>query len=214
MAKNKFDPNTFLATIVASRKFVLYPKKQPIYTQGDNADAVFYIQAGKVKLTVVSKTGKEATIGILGERDFFGEGSLAAQALRMGAATALTDCSVLRIEKKAMMEALHRQHEVSDMFVAYLLARNIRYEEDLVDQLFNSSEKRLARILLLLAHFGKEGKPETVVPKISQEALAEMIGSTRSRVSFFMNRFRKLGFIHYNGGLQVHSSLLNVVLHD
>ncbi|MGA7363933.1 MAG: Crp/Fnr family transcriptional regulator [Candidatus Sulfotelmatobacter sp.] len=214
MAKNKFDPNTFLATIGASRKFVLYPKKQPIYTQGDNADAVFYIQAGKVKLTVVSKTGKEATIGILGERDFFGEGSLAAQALRMGAATALTDCSVLRIEKKAMMEALHRQHEVSDMFVAYLLARNIRYEEDLVDQLFNSSEKRLARILLLLAHFGKEGKPETVVPKISQEALAEMIGSTRSRVSFFMNRFRKLGFIHYNGGLQVHSSLLNVVLHD
>ena len=193
---------------------MLFPKKQTIFTQGDSADAVFYVQTGKVKLSVVSKTGKEATIGILGEGDFFGEGSLAGQALRMGSAIAMTDCAVLRIDKKAMMEALHREHEVSDMFVAYLLARNIRYEEDLVDQLFNSSEKRLARILLLLAHFGKEGKPETVVPKISQEMLAEMIGTTRSRVSFFMNRFRKLGFIHYNGGLQVHSSLLNVVLHD
>jgi CRP/FNR family cyclic AMP-dependent transcriptional regulator len=216
MAKNKneFDPSTFLATIGTGRKFVLLPKKQPIFTQGDNADAVFYIQTGRVKLTVVSKTGKEATIGILGARDFFGEGSLEGQALRMGSAAAMTDCAVLRIEKKAMMEALHREHEVSDMFVAYLLARNIRYEEDLVDQLFNSSEKRLARILLLLAHFGKEGKPETVVPKISQEALAEMIGTTRSRVSFFMNRFRKMGFIHYNGGLQVHTSLLSVVLHD
>ncbi|MGA7892929.1 MAG: Crp/Fnr family transcriptional regulator [Candidatus Sulfotelmatobacter sp.] len=212
--KHDFDPHAFLATIGRGRKFVLFPKKQHIFTQGDNADAVFYIQTGKVKLTVVSKTGNEATIGILGERDFFGEGSLAGQTLRMGSATAMTDCAVLRIEKKAMMEALHREHEISDMFVGYLLARNIRYEEDLVDQLFNSSEKRLARILLLLAHFGKEGKPETVVPKISQEALAEMIGTTRSRVSFFMNRFRKLGFIHYNGGLQVHSSLLNVVLHD
>ena len=212
--KTEFDPNTFLATIGTGRKFVLFPKKLPVFAQGDNADAVFYIQTGKVKLTVVSKSGKEATIGILGERDFFGEGSLAGQALRMGSAIALTDCSLLRIEKKAMMEALHREHEVSDMFVAYLLARNIRYEEDLVDQLFNSNEKRLARILLLLAHFGKEGKPETVIPKISQEALAEMIGTTRSRVSFFMNRFRKMGFIHYNGGLQVHSSLLNVVLHD
>ena len=175
---------------------------------------MFHIQTGKVKLTVVSKTGKEATIGILREGDFFGEGSLAGQPLRMGSATAMTDCAILRIDKKTMMEALHREHEFSDLFVAYLLARNIRYEEDLVDQLFNSSEKRLARILLLLAHFGKEGKPETVVPKISQEMLAEMIGTTRSRVSFFMNWFRKLGFIHYNGGLQVHSSLLNVVLHD
>ena len=175
---------------------------------------MFYIQTGKVKRTVVSKIGKEATIGILGEGSFFGEGSLAGQALRMGSATAMTDCAVLQIDKRAMMEALHREHEFSDMFVAYLLGRNIRYEEDLVDQLFNSSEKRLARILLLLAHFGKEGTPETVVPKISQEMLAEMIGTTRSRVSFFMNRFRKLGFIHYNGGLQVHSSLLNVVLHD
>ncbi|MFZ0278554.1 MAG: Crp/Fnr family transcriptional regulator [Candidatus Sulfotelmatobacter sp.] len=212
--KNEFDPNTFLATIGTGRKFVLFPKKQRIFAQGDNADAVFYVQTGKVRLTVVSKSGKEATIGILGEKDFFGEGALTAQALRMGSATALTDCAVMRIEKKAMMEALHREHEMSDMFVAYLLARNIRYEADLVDQLFNSSEKRLARILLLLAHFGKEGKPEIVIPKISQEALAEMIGTTRSRVSFFMNRFRKMGFIHYNGGLQVHSSLLNVVLHD
>ncbi len=167
-----------------------------------------------MKLTVVSKTGKEATIGILGEGNFFGEGSLAGQVLRMGSADALADCELLRIDKKAMMDALHREHAFSDMFVAYLLARNIRYEEDLVDQLFNSSEKRLARVLLLLAHFGKEGIPETVVPKISQETLAEMVGTTRSRVSFFMNRFRKLGFIHYNGGLQVHSSLLNVVLHD
>ncbi len=216
MAKKKkeFDPNTFLATISAGRKFVLFPKKQRIFTQGDDADAVFYIQKGKVKLTVVSKNGKEGTIGILGEKDFFGEGSLAGQALRMGSATSLTDCFILRIDRKAMMEALHREHEVSDLFVTYLLARNIRYEADLVDQLFNSTEKRLARILLLLAHFGKEGKPETVVPKISQEALAGMIGTTRSRVSFFMNRFRKMGFIHYNGGLQVHTSLLNVVLHD
>ncbi|MFZ0136724.1 MAG: Crp/Fnr family transcriptional regulator [Candidatus Sulfotelmatobacter sp.] len=216
MAKKKkeFDPNTFLATISAGRKFVLFPKKQRIFTQGDDADAVFYIQTGKVELTVVSKNGKEGTIGILGEKDFFGEGSLAGQALRMGSATSLTDCSILRIDRKAMMEALHREHEVSDLFVTYLLARNIRYEADLVDQLFNSTEKRLARILLLLAHFGKEGRPETVVPKISQEALAGMIGTTRSRVSFFMNRFRKMGFIHYNGGLQVHTSLLNVVLHD
>jgi CRP/FNR family transcriptional regulator, cyclic AMP receptor protein len=209
-----FDPHAFLATIGEGRKIVSFPKKQTIFTQGDPTDAVFYIQTGKVRLTVVSSDGKEATIGILGDGEFFGEGALAGQALRMGSATAMTDCAVLRIDKKAMMRALHREHAFSDMFVAYLLARNIRYEEDLVDQLFNSSEKRLARILLLLAHFGKEGKPETVVPKISQEMLAEMIGTTRSRVSFFMNRFRKLGFIHYNGGLQVHSSLLNVVLHD
>jgi CRP-like cAMP-binding protein len=212
--KRDFDPHAFLATISEGRKLVLFPRKQTIFAQGDTADAVFYIQTGKVKLTVVSKNGKEATIGILGDGDFFGEGGLAGQLLRMSSATAMTDCAVLRIDKKAMMEALHREHGFSDLFVAYLLARNIRYEEDLVDQLFNSSEKRLARILLLLAHFGKEGKPETVVPKISQEMLAEMVGTTRSRVSFFMNRFRKLGFIHYNGGLQVHSSLLHVVLHD
>ena len=212
--KREFDPNTFLATIGDGRKILAVPKNQSIFTQGDTADAVFYIRTGKVKLTVVSKAGKEATIGILKEGDFFGEGALAGQMVRMGSATAMTDCEVLRVNKKAMMEAVHGEHAFSDMFVAYLLARNIRYEEELVDQLFNSSEKRLARVLLLLAHFGKEGIPETVIPKISQETLAEMIGTTRSRVSFFMNRFRKLGFIHYNGGLQVHSSLLNVVLHD
>ncbi len=212
--KPEFDPNTFLATIGTGRKSLAVPKKRTIFRQGDGADAVFYIQKGRVKLTVVSKTGREATIGILNEGSFFGEGSLAGQLLRMGSAAAMTDCELLRVDKKAMMNALHREHAFSDMFVAYLLARNIRYEEDLVDQLFNSSEKRLARVLLLLAHFGKEGVPESVVPKISQETLAEMVGTTRSRVSFFMNRFRKLGFIHYNGGLQVHSSLLNVVLHD
>lgn len=210
----EFDPNLFLATIGEGRKIVAVPKRQAIFTQGDKADAVFYVQKGKVRLTVVSKGGKEATIGILGEGNFFGEGALAGQLLRMGSAIAFTDCDVLRVEKKAMMDALHREHAFSDLFVTYLLARNIRYEEDLVDQLFNSSEKRLARILLLLAHFGKEGIPAAVVPKVSQETLAEMIGTTRARVSFFMNRFRKLGFIHYNGGLQVHSSLLNVVLHD
>jgi len=212
--KLDFDPLAFLATIGEGRRIVLFPKKQAIFSQGDAADAVFYVQTGKIRLTVVSRTGKEATIRILGEREFFGEGSLAGQSLRMDSATAMTDCALLRIEKKAMMEALHREHAFSDLFVAYLLARNARYEEDLVDQLFNSSEKRLARALLLLANFGKEGKPEKVVTKISQEMLAEMIGTTRSRVSFFMNRFRKMGFIHYNGGLEVHSSLLNVVLHD
>ena len=220
MAKNnrEFDPNTFLATIGEGRKIFSVPKKQIIFAQGDAADAVFYIREGKVRLTVVSQTGKEATIGILNERNFFGEGALAGQVLRMGSAVAMTDCDLLRVGKKAMMDALHREQTFSNMFVAYLLARNIRYEEDLVDQLFNSSERRLARVLLLLAHFGKEGVPETVVPRISQETLAEMVGTTRSRVSFFMNRFRKLGFIHYaggvEGGLQVHSSLLNVVLHD
>ena len=212
--KRDFNPHALLATIGEGRKSVLFPKKQKIFAQGDTADAVFYVQTGKVTLTVVSETGKEATIGILSEGQFFGEACLVGQPLRMLTATTLTDCALLRIDKKVMMEALHREHEVSDMFVAYLLARNIRYEEDLVDQLFNSSEKRLARILLLLAHFGKEGKHEGVVPKISQEVLAEMVGTTRSRVSFFMNRFRKLGFIHYNGGLLVHSSLLNIVLHD
>ena len=207
-----FDPHAFLATIGKGRKVLRFQETSNLRA-GDAADAVFYIQKGRFDSRCI-KAGKEATIGILKDGDFFGEGSLAGQPLRMGSATAMTDCAILRIDKKAMMEALHREHEFSDLFVAYLLARNIRYEEDLVDQLFNSSEKRLARILLLLAHFGKEGTPETVVPKISQETLAEMIGTTRSRVSFFMNRFRKLGFIHYNGGLQVHSSLLNVVLHD
>lgn len=219
MKKNGgFIPGTFLATIGEGRKILTFAKKQMIFSQGDQADAIFYVQKGKVRLTVVSKTGKEATIAIVDEGNFFGEGSLAGQLLRMGSATAMTDCEILRVEKKTMINALHREPALSEMFVAYLLARNIRYEEDLADQLFNSSEKRLARVLLLLARFGKEGVPETVVPKISQETLAEMVGTTRSRVSFFMNRFRKLGFIQYSGGvdgaLQVHSSLLNVVLHD
>jgi CRP/FNR family cyclic AMP-dependent transcriptional regulator len=213
---SKFNTKIFLSTINGGRKIAAFPKKQTIFVQGDSSDAVFYIQKGKVKLSVVSQTGKEATIGILNEGDFFGEGCLTGQPLRLCSATAMTDCSVMRIDKKSMMEVLHREHAFSDMFVAYLLTRNIRHEEDLVDQLFNSSEKRLARILLLLAHFGKEGKPETVIPKLSQETLAEMIGTTRARVSFFMNKFRKLGFVEYDGGsgLQVHSSLLNIVLHD
>jgi CRP/FNR family cyclic AMP-dependent transcriptional regulator len=210
-----FDPMRFLATIGEGRRVVAFCKKDIIFAQGDKADSVFYVQEGKIRLTVVSKIGKEATLGILGEGQFFGEGSLAGQALRMGSATAMTECEVLRIDKKAMTLALHREHKFSDLFVSYLLARNVRYEEDLVDQLFNSSEKRLARLLLLLAHFGKEGVPETVIPKISQDTLAEMIGTTRSRVSFFMNRFRKLGFLDYGGSeLTVHSSLLNIVLHD
>jgi CRP/FNR family cyclic AMP-dependent transcriptional regulator len=210
-----FDPQEFLATIGRGRTVVAIAKKQTVFAQGDAADAIFYIQAGKVRLTVVSKIGKEATLGILSDGQFFGEGSLAGQALRMGSATAMNESELLRIDKKAMMLALHREQTLSDLFVAYLLARNIRYEEDLVDQLFNSSEKRLARLLLLLAHFGKEGAPETVIPKISQETLADMIGTTRSRVSFFMNRFRESGFLDYGeSGLQVHSSLLNVVLHD
>jgi CRP/FNR family transcriptional regulator, cyclic AMP receptor protein len=217
-AKNlsKFDPKTFLSTMDGGRKIAAFPKKQTIFAQGDSSDAVFYIQKGKVKLTVVSQIGKEATIGILNAGDFCGEGCLTGQPLRLCSATAMTDCTVMRIDKKSMMEVLHREPAFSELFVAYLLTRNIRYEEDLVDQLFNSSEKRLARILLLLAQFGKDGKPETVIPKISQETLAEMVGTTRSRVSFFMNRFRKLGFVDYHAGdeLQVHSSLLNIVLHD
>ena len=209
-----FDPNTFLATMGEGRKNLAVSKKQGIFAQGDAADAVFYIQKGRVKLTVVSKVGREATIGILGEGNFFGEGALAGQALRMGSASAMTDCEIQRIEKKAMVAALHREHALSDMFVAYLLGRNIRYEADLVDQLFSDTEKRLARTLVLLAHFGKEGAPETVVPKISQETLAEMVGTTRTRVNLFMNKFKKLGFIKYNGGLQINTSLLSVVLHD
>jgi CRP-like cAMP-binding protein len=213
--KFDFDPSRFLSSIGEGRRVLHFSKRQTVFTQGDATDAVFYIQKGKIKLTVISTNGKEATIGILGDGDFFGEGCLAGQALRTGSASAITTCDVLRIDKQVMMQALHRERKMSDMFVAYLLARNIRYEEDLVDQLFNSSEKRLARILLLLAHFGKEGVPETVIPKISQETLAEMIGTTRSRVSFFMNKFRKLGFVDYGeSGLQVHSSLLNIVLHD
>ena len=211
---SEFSPKDFLATIGIGRKLLSVPKKRAIFSQGDKADAVFYVQKGRVRLSVVSKSGKEATIGIVHEGEFIGEGALAGQVLRMSSANAMTPCELLRVEKKVMMDALHREHSFSHMFVTYLLARNIRFQEDLVDQLFNSSEKRLTRVLLLLARFGKEGVPEPVIPKISQEILAEMIGTTRSRVSFFLNRFRKLGFIHYNGGLAVHSSLLNVVLHD
>jgi CRP/FNR family cyclic AMP-dependent transcriptional regulator len=213
--KHVFDPKSFLASVGEGRKIVAVAKKQTIYAQGAVCDAVFYIQSGTVRLTVVARDGKEATIGILNPGDFFGEGGLAGQSRRMGAAAAMTECELMRIDKKTMMLALHQEHALSDMFTAYLLGRNIRYEADLVDQLFNSSEKRLARILLLLSRFGKESKAEAVIAKISQETLAEMVGTTRSRVNFFMNRFRKLGFVDYCGsGLEVHSSLLNVVLHD
>src|SRR5664279_5346911 len=211
---SKFNPTAFLSTMDSGRKIATFSKKQTIFAQGDSADAVFYVQKGKVKLVVVSKIGKEATIGILNEGDFFGEGCLKGQPLRLCSATAMTDCSVMKIDRKSMIEVLHREHAFSDVFVAYLLARNIRYEEDLVDQLFNSSEKRLARILLLLTHFGKEAKAETILPGINQEHLAQMIGTTRSRVSHFMNKFKKLGFVDYcNTGLTVHSGLLSVVLH-
>jgi CRP/FNR family cyclic AMP-dependent transcriptional regulator len=215
--KPVFDPKIFLAKVGDGRTIADYKNHHAVYTQGDSADAMFYIQKGKIKLTVVSTQGKEAVIGILGLRDFFGEGCLTGQLLRSATATALSDCSIVRLEKRAMIRVLHEEPTFSELFLSYLLSRNMRLEEDLVDQLFNSSEKRLARVLLLLANFGKEGKPEPVIPKISQETLAGIIGTTRSRVSFFMNKFRKLGFIHYNGGLnglEVHSSLLNIVLHD
>ena len=210
----KFSPEDFLTKIGQGRKVVSLPKNRTVFTQGSSCDALFYIQTGKVKLTVVSNKGKEATIGILSAGAFFGEGCLAGQLRRMFSVTTMTDCTLMRIENKAMQEVLRRERALSEMFVTFLLTRNIRYEEDLVDQLFNSSEKRLARILLLLAHFGKEGRKDEVVPKISQETLAEMVGTTRSRVNFFMNKFRKMGFIHYDGGMEIHSSLLNVVLHD
>jgi len=211
-----FNPHTFLSTIGKGREMLSFQKRDPIFAQGDSTDGLFFIQTGKVRLTVVSEAGKEATLGILGEGDFFGEGGLAGQLLRMSSATAMTDCVLLNIERKAMMLAMSLEPKLSATFVKYLLKRNIRYQDDLVDQLFNSSEKRLARILLLMAQFGKEGVSEMSVPRLSQETLAEMVGTTRSRVSFFMNRFRKLGFINYDVGenLHVHSSLLNVVLHD
>jgi CRP/FNR family cyclic AMP-dependent transcriptional regulator len=209
-----FDPQAFLAKIGAGRTLVACQKQHPIFMQGEPADAVFYIQEGQVKLTVVSAQGKEAVIALLEAQAFFGEGCLAGQPLRMATATSLTDCTLMRIEKPAMLRVLRDEPAFSALFMAYLLSRNSRIEADLIDQLFNSSEKRLARVLLLLAHFGKEGTAETVIPKISQETLAEMIGTTRSRVSFFLNKFRKLGFIDYNGDLYVHSSLLNIILHD
>jgi len=213
----QFDPETFLSTVNGGRKIEAFPKKQTIFAQGDSSDAVFYIKEGKVKLTVVSQRGKEATIGILNEGAFFGEGCLTGQVLRLSSATAMTDCTVMKIGKKSMMEVLHREHEFSDLFVAYLLSRNIRYEEDLVDQLFNSSEKRLARVLLLLAHFDEGGDPDVAIPEISHETLAEMVGTTRSRITTFMNKFRALGFVQYDvhgTGLRVHRSLLKVVLED
>ena len=210
-----FDPGAFLAQAGLGRTIVDLKKRQTIFSQGDPAETVFYIQRGKVRLSIISKSGKEATIALLGEGDFIGEQCIASsQPQRMATATAMTEGKVLKIDRKEMVIALHEQHALSDIFVSYLLSRNRRVQEDLIDQLFNSSEKRVARILLLLAKFGKEGVPETVVPRISQEVLAEMVGTTRSRVSFFMNRFRKLGFIEYNGKLQIHSSLLNVILHD
>jgi CRP/FNR family cyclic AMP-dependent transcriptional regulator len=212
--QHAFDPHTFLAKVGAGRAIVACQKQSPIFAQGDVADAVFYIQDGRVMLSVVSARGKEAVIAILEAQTFFGEGCLAGQPRRMAAATAITDCSLMRIEKHVMLRVLHAEPAFSALFVSYLLSRNIRIEEDLIDHLFNSSEKRLARVLLLLAHFGKEGKEELVIPRISQETLAEMIGTTRSRVSFFLNKFRKLGFIDYDGGLHVHSSLLTVVLND
>src|SRR6266852_1432687 len=212
--KPRFDPKTFLTMIGKGKTHSDHPKNQTVFSQGDAAQAIFYVQKGKVKLTVVSQQGKEAVIAILGGGDFFGEGCLAGQLLRMSTVTTLSECSIVRIDKADTVRVLHDEPAFSEMFLHYLLSRNIRIEEDLVDHLFNSSEKRLARVLLLLANFGKEGKPETVIPKMSQETLAEIIGTTRSRVSFFMNKFRKLGFIAYNGHLEVHSLLLNVVLHD
>ncbi len=209
-----FDDKVLRAALPAGRTLREHRKGAVIFTQGDPADAVLFVQRGKVKLTVLSRQGKQAVIALLSPGEFFGEGCLAGQPLRMATATALTDCTVVRLEKGAMVRALHREPVFAEMFTTHLLSRNIRMEEDLVDQLFNSSEKRLARILLLLANFAKEGRPEPVVPKISQEMLAEMVGTTRSRISFFMNKFRKLGFVDYNGGLEVHSSLLHIVLHD
>src|SRR5437773_1327704 len=212
----KFDAGLFLTSVGAGRSTTSYRPQANIFAQGDPADAVFYIEKGNVQLTVVSEHGKEGVIAMPGAGDFFGEGCLAGQPLHIASATAMSNSIIVRIEKETMIRVLHEEPALSEMFMAFLLSRNVQFEADLVDQLFNSSEKRLARILLLLANFGKEGKLETVIPKISQETLAEMVGTTRSRVSFFMNRFRKLGFIDYHAGdtLEVHSSLLNIVLHD
>ena len=218
MAKKRrptFDPKSFLAEAGEGRTVSQYRKDQIVFSQGDPADAVFYIQKGKVKVTVVSDQGKEAVVAILGAGEFCGEGCLAGQPRRIATVRAMTECTIMRLQKTSIVRVLHDEPAFSEMFMSHLLARTIRVEEDLVDQLFNSSEKRLARLLLLLANFGKEGRPEPLIAKISQETLAEMIGTTRSRVSFFMNKFRRMGFLDYNGeGLEVHSSLLNVILHD
>jgi CRP/FNR family transcriptional regulator, cyclic AMP receptor protein len=214
-AKNPaFDAQAFLDSAGVARKVTEFKKKEAIFSQGDPAKNVLYIQKGGVRLSVVNQIGKEAVVAILGPGDFFGEGCLAGQPIRIGSATAIAPTTLLVIEKKEMSRVLHSEHEFSDRFITYMLSRNIRVEEDLVDQLFNSSEKRLARTLLLLARYGEEDKPQKVLAKISQETLAEMVGTTRSRVNFFMNKFRKLGFIKYNGGLHIDTSLLSVVLHD
>jgi CRP/FNR family transcriptional regulator, cyclic AMP receptor protein len=209
-----FDLTSFLERVATGKTVREYRTKQNVFSQGDVADAVFYIQKGKVRITVVSTRGKEAVVAVLDEGNFFGEGCLAGQPLRMSTASVLQPSTIVRVQKTTMVSQLHRDPEFAEIFTTYLLSRSVRMEEDLIDQLFNSSEKRLARALLLLANFGKESSPEAVIPKVSQETLAAMIGTTRSRVSFFMNRFRKMGFIHYNGGLQVHNGLLSVVLHD
>jgi CRP/FNR family transcriptional regulator, cyclic AMP receptor protein len=212
--KPPFDPKAFLSKVDGGRTISDYRKDQIVYGQGDPADCVFFIQSGKVKKTVVSEQGKEAVVALLGTGDFFGEGCLAGESLRLATVSAMTKCVIVRISKGDVTRVIHEEPAFAELFISHLLARNSRVEEDLVDQLFNSSEKRLARTLLLLANFGKEGRPEPIIAKISQETLAEMIGTTRSRVSFFMNRFRKLGLIDYNGQIEVHSSLLNVVLHE
>jgi CRP/FNR family cyclic AMP-dependent transcriptional regulator len=212
--KGAFNAQAFLDSAGVARRVKAFKRAEIVYTQGDAAKSVLYLQEGGVKLSVVSEVGKEAVVAILGPGDFFGEGCLAGQPIRMGTATAITPSTVLVIDKSEMFKVLHEQHALSDRFINFMLARNIRIEEDLIDQLFNSSEKRLARTLLLLARYGKEDEPHGLVPKVSQETLAEMVGTTRSRVNFFMNKFRKLGFIKYNGGLQINTSLLSVVLHD
>jgi CRP/FNR family cyclic AMP-dependent transcriptional regulator len=209
-----FNVKTFLSTVNGGRTVKAYRKNEKIFSQGDPADAVFYIQEGKVKVCVISEAGKEAVVALHGNEDFFGEGCLSGQPLRLATVAAMTECVIMRLDKAAVLRVLRDEPKFSEAFMAFLLARKARVEEDLVDQLFNSSEKRLARALLLMANFGKEGKPEPVIAKISQETLAEIIGTTRSRVSTFMNKFRELGFINYNGVLEVHNSLLNVVLHD
>jgi CRP/FNR family transcriptional regulator, cyclic AMP receptor protein len=212
--KRPFDVSDFLSKMDGGRTLQTFRKNQKVFAQGDPADAVFYVQEGSVKVFVISEQGKEAVVALHDKGDFLGEGCLTGQPLRLATVAAMTDCVVTRIDKADMVRTLHNEPKLSEVFMAYILARNARVEEDLVDQLFNSSEKRLARVLLLMANFGKEGKPERVIAKISQETLAEIVGTTRSRVSTFMNKFRDLGFINYNGALEVHNSLLNVVLHD
>ena len=212
--KHAFDAQAFLDSAGVARKVKEFKRAELIYAQGADADSIIYLQSGGVKLTVVNEVGKEAVVAILGPGDFFGEGCMAGQSVRIGTATAITPSTMLIIEKAEMLKLLHEEHELSDRFIRFMLARNIRIEEDLIDQLFNSSEKRLARTLLLLARYGKEDQPHGVLPKISQETLAEMVGTTRPRVNFFMNKFRKMGFIKYNGGLQINNSLLSVVLHE